>query len=330
MTVINNLINSITNHSPKETIQIYENSIAENFEKFYKDNNFYELPLDTIIDIVKKVDFSSIEDNLPVIQNLINKSIEKFHDKACLLLAAIDFSYIQLTLNEAINILGRFTVSSLCTTISKLNKELEAEVDFDIDFALSEKDKEIETLKRKATSTNIFQASESGSLSLVKYYIHEENVDKNIKDRIGRTPLHYACTNGQMPVVQYLLETEGCDPFVLDKDGCSILDAACFGNRLDVVKYLIEGRDYRSLINHHKENCNTPMCNAVIHDCIEIVQYLISQGADPNIEGYKNQTPIEKCDIFKSYECKAFLMKLPNIKIKPKPYYRSYFYSGFY
>jgi ankyrin repeat protein len=75
-----------------------------------------------------------------------------------------------------------------------------------------------------------------GNIDVVKLLL-ERNVDPNIKNKFGRTPLHMAAFWGHDDVVKLLL-VRGADPTVKDKDGRTPLDLARERGRHEVVSVI--------------------------------------------------------------------------------------------
>ena len=141
----------------------------------------------------------------------------------------------------------------------------------------------------------IHYASTGGHLPIVKYLIERQNVDKDIKGFLERTPLHYACKKGHFPIVEYLI-SKGANIEAEDEYGKTPLHFACENGHLQIVEYLIskganiEAKDeHGDYVIHHASTCGN----------LSIVQYLIErQNVDKDIKGFLEKTPLHcACEI---------------------------------
>ncbi|CAF2116849.1 unnamed protein product [Rotaria magnacalcarata] len=172
----------------------------------------------------------------------------------------------------------------------------------------------------------LYYAISYGDEKIVDLLI-ENNVAIKIRDRVGDTPLHlavqhttnaYKLTNsllqkqdgkdlinepaadGMKPIllaasckqaeVVYLLIKNGADVKAVDSEHNSALHLACKSNCMKCVFYLIEfgGLDVNDL------NCyrHTPMFYAYTSNDYDLVQYLISCGAQIDVRDTQNYLPI--------------------------------------
>ena len=73
---------------------------------------------------------------------------------------------------------------------------------------------------------------------LIVKYLHENGADLNL---IGnRTVLHIGVVGGNMFVVEYLVNTAKLDVNQVDEEGNTPMSLASLNGQLDVVKFLIE------------------------------------------------------------------------------------------
>ena len=139
------------------------------------------------------------------------------------------------------------------------------------------------------------KVSEMGDLKLVKAMVETTQVDLEMMDSDGRTPLHCAAFQGHLPVLQYLCE-QGADVEARgrhagaqgegnedENDGewhdwsVTPLHLAADKGHLPVVQYLCEqGADKEARTN----GGGTPLHKAAFKGHLPVVQNLCEQGAD--------------------------------------------------
>ena len=98
-----------------------------------------------------------------------------------------------------------------------------------------------------------------------------------------------AAENGKLDEVKSLLEQDPTLANVTDKEGYTPLHRACYGNHVEVVKYLLQ--------NGANIAAKTEMQWEPLHSCcqwnnIECAQVLIAEGADVNAPSEGGQTPL--------------------------------------
>eukprot|EP01006_Ploeotia_vitrea_P022281 TRINITY_DN54684_c0_g1_i1.p1 TRINITY_DN54684_c0_g1~~TRINITY_DN54684_c0_g1_i1.p1 ORF type:complete len:584 (-),score=32.47 TRINITY_DN54684_c0_g1_i1:177-1844(-) len=110
----------------------------------------------------------------------------------------------------------------------------------------------------------------------------------------GATGLILACSSGQLLVAQILLHA-GARVDLQDDLGCTALMYACNMGFLDVVQLLFDaGANIHTEFEHQtrdKGNVYTPVMVAVISNQVDIVEYLVAKGADPN-QATTSTTPL--------------------------------------
>lgn len=94
--------------------------------------------------------------------------------------------------------------------------------------------------------------------------------------------LDFAIIFDSLPIVKFLIEDKKVNINLLDSNNeTPLIDAVIWG-RLEIVKYLI---DQGANVNHKDNSGETPLWCALEHRHIAIAEYLRSKGADVN---YKN------------------------------------------
>ena len=135
---------------------------------------------------------------------------------------------------------------------------------------------------------NIFIACSQGKLSSVQWLVEKENVDvlkkvvsTNFKEGIwqGNTPIHIAGKKGQLPIVQYLVEKHNVDVNVKGRSDRTPLHEACINGHFQIVEYLLsKGADIEAKDMYGY----TPLLLAVINNHANIAAHLIINGANKN------------------------------------------------
>ena len=126
------------------------------------------------------------------------------------------------------------------------------------------------------------KAASSGSTTMLNYIIPQYNLDANLPDRIGRTPLMYSCSSGSINAVEYLINCHNSDPNITDHKGMTCLHHSCRNGRIDITQYLIEVQNCD--INKTDNEGRTLVHHAASSGNYNLVQYLITeQGLSPTV-----------------------------------------------
>ena len=134
-------------------------------------------------------------------------------------------------------------------------------------------------------------AVHNSHLDIVKFFIENTTCDSNIKDQIGRTPLHHASEGGHLDTVKYLVDTHHCDPTCLDDDRQTPLHKAAANGHLEVVRFftVILSCDPSPM---SKSNL-APVHIAARNGHLEIVKFFIEDmTCDPNIKDQIGRTSL--------------------------------------
>ena len=123
-------------------------------------------------------------------------------------------------------------------------------------------------------------AASSGSTTMLNYIISQYNLDANLPDRIGRTPLMHSCSSGSINAVEYLINCHNSDPNITDHKGMTCLHHSCRNGHIDITQYLIEVQHCN--VNETDDEGCTLVHHAVSSGNFNLVQYLITeQGLSP-------------------------------------------------
>ncbi|KAM6280964.1 ankyrin repeat and EF-hand domain-containing protein 1 [Porphyrio hochstetteri] len=129
-------------------------------------------------------------------------------------------------------------------------------------------------------------------LSLQKAF--EEGVPVDIKDKYYKTPLMAACASGNTDVVQYLLDV-GADVNTTDNFMWTPLHHACYNGHLGAAELLVEAG---AAVDAPAIGNATPLMRAIEICRLDIVWFLISQGADIQMTNSNGQNALDIAKVF--------------------------------
>jgi uncharacterized protein len=118
-------------------------------------------------------------------------------------------------------------------------------------------------------------------------------------DEYGRSPLHYAALRGNLAEVKQLI-SEGAQIDMQDDNGITALHFAVQDQRIDVVEFLLSLNANPNLLNQHG---NGPLWTAVLSpkDKTEIMEMLLAQGANAKQVNKNGNSPCKLAnDIIKN------------------------------
>ena len=109
LALIQSLQKEIHGNNQKEIVLYSENILAETISEAVKENLFFTLPLENILRIISKVDFTNIEASIEIIKTIINKTINAHSNEkeTIFLLQSMETKHVDLTLKECIEILSK-------------------------------------------------------------------------------------------------------------------------------------------------------------------------------------------------------------------------------
>jgi ankyrin repeat protein len=126
-----------------------------------------------------------------------------------------------------------------------------------------------------------------GLTDILKLLVETGNVDVDLKDSGGRTPLSWAAENGHEAVARLLLEYKA-EIDMQDEDGGTPLWWASRGGHEATVKLLLE---YKAKINIKDEYGRTPLLWAAYED-EAVVKLLLENKAEINTQDEDGRTPL--------------------------------------
>ena len=189
----------------------------------------------------------------------------------------------------------------------------------------------------------LYYAVRAENFDLVKLLI-ENGADVNVQDKDDETPLHYAAFWDSVDIIKLLIEN-GVDPFIKNKDGkipldyCKnqevrqlledymkkyhsiqekikrnessifdndLLDSAYYNNLIEVKKCVYSG-NYD--INVQDDKGYTPLMYAIMNHNLNMIEFLVENGADVNLCNNKGQSPLKIAYLYNSEKIAEYLLE---------------------
>lgn len=121
-----------------------------------------------------------------------------------------------------------------------------------------------------------------GKASVIRLLLSACPEAVDLKNSDGETPLHIAASEGRFEVVVELLRA-GANTLLRDVDGRTVLHIAVCKQHVDIVHLLLDGHNGQSMIRLTDSAGKTPLHQAVLQGCDQIVQLFLAKGADPRM-----------------------------------------------
>uniref|UniRef100_A0A182Q4G5 Uncharacterized protein n=1 Tax=Anopheles farauti TaxID=69004 RepID=A0A182Q4G5_9DIPT len=123
----------------------------------------------------------------------------------------------------------------------------------------------------------------------------ETHISKEIRSwvlnkGVGESVMHKAARLGYTDVIVYCLERLDMDPDLKDNAGYTPLHEACAKGHLDIANYLLQ---YGASHSEPAPSGMRPLHEAVENSFVEIVRLLLAFGADPMLATYAGMTPMQ-------------------------------------
>ena len=299
MNLVQQLNNAILQNG---NVSAYEKQIAKKIKIYVDIDDFYNLPFQNILNIVKNIDFDENEDDaVEICQTLISNTYEHYPDQTIQFLNVIQSS--SFNEDEIVEILSAFTESPLLVAYFKPILEKKTFPDKDYDY-------EIEQLKNNITgivdALSPFEAAKSGLIDILKFKINH-GFDPNETDMKNRTVLHYAATGNHTDIIEYLINDCHCPVDPLDYESKTPLLKATRKGKLEAIKCLVK---YQANVNACSKTAWYATHCAAKWGNLEVLKYLISHGANVDqIEGDKGRTPFIVACERGNVECAKYLLQ---------------------
>jgi ankyrin repeat protein len=158
-----------------------------------------------------------------------------------------------------------------------------------------------------------------GTFEIFKYLIQFKDVDVNLPDNRGETPLHIASDRGDLEIIDELLKRGDINVNVQDEMGDTPLHRAVDNNKPEIIEKLLNRDDID--LNIQNNQGETPLHLAVKHGEFRNVIKLVDNYADHTLEDINGDRPI---DIAIKYNDRIIIMLLDSLS-KMKDARRDYF-----
>ncbi|XP_065224500.1 uncharacterized protein LOC135848511 [Planococcus citri] len=188
--------------------------------------------------------------------------------------------------------------------------------------------------------TLLHYAVTKNTLEVVELLI-SKGADVNVKDNVGSTPLHVAALNGSEDVIRVLLENgavynpidnERLTPLDLMNEDSGIVDISTreliqTATSEDIVKLFISTENLFEAVKEENPSAvksaiesgafinaknavteTTPLHYAAWKGCVQVVDILLENKANPNMVCSKKYTPLHYAAKFSKFECVKALM----------------------
>ena len=162
--------------------------------------------------------------------------------------------------------------------------------------------------------TLLLLAALEGHTAVVRELLSVPDIDVNLAQTNGITPLYAAVQNGHLEIVRLLMEMRDINPALGSLDGgIAPLTMAAHKGRVAIAELLLSFRTVN--INIRQYDGATALFAAVQSNSTEIVKLLISNGADVNIPLTNGTTPLCRAAAQDNVEIVDHLLQVPGIRV---------------
>ena len=121
--------------------------------------------------------------------------------------------------------------------------------------------------------TGLYYCAENAEYEACKWLVTKKGAKPNIPDKSGLTPLYFMCKEGNIEMAELFLKHRA------DVNSAGCLEIATEFYHFKIVTLLVE--DYKCNVNNAL-NTVTPLMMAAKTSSVEVVELLLSKGADPD------------------------------------------------
>ena len=160
---------------------------------------------------------------------------------------------------------------------------------------------EVKSLLKKGVNPNTVDANGSPmlvlatrerSLKVIDVLLGDQNIDVDLSDKNGETPLMMASIDGNLPLVKTLVIDHKAQ---LDHIGWTPLHYACAKGQLEVAQFLITNG---AIVDSMSLGNTTPLMMAVQSGNEKLIKLLLDKDADLQLRNSQRLTAIDIADIY--------------------------------
>jgi len=160
---------------------------------------------------------------------------------------------------------------------------------------------EVKSLISKGVSPNtvdskgnpmLVLAIKDRSAKVTELLLQNRNIDVDLSNKYGETPLMMASIDGDLPLVKTLVLQNKAR---IDHIGWTPLHYACSKGNLDVAKFLVANG---AVVNSNALNGTTPLMMAVQSGNEVLIRFLLENGADISLRNTQGFSAIDIAEIY--------------------------------
>lgn len=135
--------------------------------------------------------------------------------------------------------------------------------------------------------TALHHAISIGNLKAAIALLNHKEINPNIADREGKTPLHYAVGKNYQNLVSKLIE-KGADVNIADRNKITPLHIAATNDSAEIAEILLNNK---ANLNTQDKDGETPLYMAATFGNFKVGKILLDNGANPNICARSSSEP---------------------------------------
>ncbi|KAK3087589.1 hypothetical protein FSP39_007912 [Pinctada imbricata] len=139
--------------------------------------------------------------------------------------------------------------------------------------------------------TVLHYTAKAGHIEIMKLLLDMDNMDVNVQDDGGWTPIIWASEHKLASAVRFLIK-HGADPNLKDKEENTSLHWAAYSGSVDIAEMFLNAGSDLETPNEHGDR---PLHIAARQDHYECVVLFLARGADVEARNKENETPIQCC-----------------------------------
>jgi uncharacterized protein len=213
-------------------------------------------------------------------------------------------------MRNSFKLINAFNVTLLCLSASVFAQTADQITDF-TKAAKFDDVSEIQSLIKAGVSPNavdpkgnpmLIVAIRDKSYKVIDLLLADKNIDVNLSNKSGETPLMMASIDGDLPLVETLVLKYQVD---VNKTGWTALHYACTTGRLSVAQFLVANG---AKINALSPSDTTPLMMAVNSGNEQLIKFLLDNGADLRMRNHEGYSAIDVADLFSKTDIREGLM----------------------